>query len=118
MTEREYNKLKQQLQDDYDKKLQAIETVWLMSNSQAGNGTGKRVTKGELVRAVESVLENLPQQFTIADLERHLRDTNPALAEATQRSSMSGCLRRLAEDEKIVVREVGKGKRPTLYEKV
>lgn len=118
MTEREYNKLKQQLEDDYREKLQAVETVWVMSNSLAGNGTGKRVTKGELVHAVESALENLPQQFTVADLERHLLDTNPELAKATQRSSMSGCLRRLSEDGAIAIAEAGKGKRATRYEKV
>ncbi len=49
LNEREYKRLKQQLQDDYDERMQAIDTVWLMSNSQAGNGTGKRVSRAPAV---------------------------------------------------------------------
>ena len=64
MNEREYNRLKSEIQAEYRRKLDALELVWKMSNASR-NGTQSTqapnalVGKGQLLKAVRNALADM-----------------------------------------------------------
>lgn len=117
MNQREYDRLRAEANADYRRKLEAIETVWKMSGgSQNGaKASGASIGKGALQQAVTGVLALLPAEFTLRDVEKQIRSTRPELAGQIKRPSLSSALKRLADDEQIVVVVTGRGKRASTY---
>jgi hypothetical protein len=120
MNEREYNRLKSEIEAEYRRKLDALELVWKMSNSsrngtqaiQAVNGV---VGKGRLLKAVRHSLTELRGDFTLHEVENQIRLVNPTLAATIKRPSLSSALKRLAKEGVIIVVSVGAGKKPSKY---
>lgn len=118
MKEREYRKLRSEIEAEYHKKIEALDLVFKMSsNGVAGNGTSGQVFgKGTLLKAVRQALEGLRVDFTLKDVEERIRANNPSFAATIKRASLSSTLKRLVGQE-IEVVELGKGKRASTYRK-
>jgi hypothetical protein len=118
---REYQRLKLEAEAEYRRKLEAIETVWKLSGGENQSGNGQReqkVGKGDLLRAVKSAAQVLPEGFTLREVEKHIQLSDPALAARIKRPSLSSALKRLAADKQIAVVTTGIGKRASTYRKV
>src|SRR3990172_361203 len=120
MKEKEYRRLKSQIEDEYKKKIDALELVWKMSNESDGsNGTEKSrqvIGKGTLQKAVRQVLFEIKGEFDIHDVERRIKHNAPSLANTVKRASLSSAIKRLVGTE-IEVVSIGSGKRPSRYRK-
>lgn len=120
MNEREYNRLRSEIEGEYRRKLDALDLVWKMANSsrsgtQAAQAVNGVVGKGKLLRAVRHALTDLHGDFTLRDVESQIRTVNPTLAATIKRPSLSSALKRLAKEGAIVLVSVGTGKKPSTY---
>lgn len=117
MHEREYNRLRREIEAEYRKKLDALEMVWGMSNAsrRSGNETNRttHARKGALLNIVRSVLPEMQGEFSQRDVLDKVREKNAELD--VKRASLSSTLRRLADDKEIDLLELGAGKRPSRY---
>ncbi|SRR5258706_14559981 len=120
MNEREYLRLKNVAEAEFRRKIEAIELVWRMTGGTSKNGpkTGdSSIGKGSLQQAMRYAVDLLAGEFTARDVESQMRANDPAFAANVKRASLSAALKRLADDKKIVLVEVGAGKRPSKYRK-
>lgn len=120
MNAKEYERLKAEAQAEYRRKLDAIETVWKMSggkDAQPANGSTGSVGKGALQQAVRSALLQVTGDFTLRDVYDQIKIIDPLFAEKLKDKlpSVSGTLKRMADDNELVLVETGRGKRPSKY---
>ena len=130
MNEREFLRLANKSYEVYARKIAALEEVWRMSNDgvalpkietsakprkkeRTGNG---RLQKGILAKVVEEALDQVPQQFTVRQVEEVLKKMSPEIS--PNRSSLSHMLKRLHDEKRVRIVEAGRGKRPTMYEQL
>jgi hypothetical protein len=119
MTEKEYSRLKQRIEDERRKSLEALERIWSLSKG-SGNGSKPRspvesAKSSKLKQAILNVLPALSGEFIQKDVEEKIKVHDPVFAESLKRASISMALKRIAGEEKIELLEVGKGKRATRY---
>ena len=121
MRETEYLKLKQRIESEYRKKLDALELVWKMSGSVNGKSfapssstllEGK--TKGRLVKAIREFLQTVSGEFAISDVYTALVRTHPELGEV-RRQPIATALRR---QKGIEIVAAGRGRREARFRKV
>ncbi|MGA2482038.1 MAG: hypothetical protein ABSF92_02845 [Candidatus Acidiferrales bacterium] len=119
MNDREYRRLRAEAEAEYKRKLEAIETVWKMSGASTSNGTGasgSSMSRGALLDAVRAAVKLIPGgDFTIKEVAEQIEHSNSALASRVKKASISGTLKRLADDKEIVVVALGSGKRASRY---
>lgn len=111
MTEKQYDKLKQAIQDKFDlevsllearrvSQIEALDTVYAMINTvKTRNNVYGSVTKN-VKRVVEG--KEVPDIFTKRDIIR-------AFGCSVSTHTLDGCLRRLVRQEFLVIVEKGKG---------
>jgi len=115
----DYFRLRQRIEADYRKKLDALELVWKMSgavNGKPGNQATPPLegrTKGQLVRAVRKFIENASSEFAISGIQAALLRDHPELGEV-RRQSIATALRR---QKGIEVVSAGKGRTEARYRK-
>jgi hypothetical protein len=118
MKRSEYERLKKQIEDDYRRKLDALEVVWQLvapSGKPSENGDRSERTT-QFATIIGDLIDRLPEQFTVKDVEAHLEKTQGS---PVNRSTVSHTLKRMSVDkQRIRVGQVGTGKRATIYEKV
>ena len=118
MNEREYNRLKSEIEADYRKKLDALDLVWKMSGGVSKNGSrgsNAIIPKGSLLKTVRDILPHLQGEFSLHDVEDRIRNVNPGLAATLKRPSLSSALKRLESDHIISISTRGTGKRASKY---
>jgi hypothetical protein len=114
MNERDYRRLRAQVEREYQQKLDALELVWNMAQGQKEPATRIRsASKGSLLAGIRDAVAAADNSFTLRDIERWLHNNRPELI-ATKRASISSTLKRLVGD-KVEVVELGSGKRATVY---
>lgn len=116
MNDREYRRLKHQIEAEYQQKIHALEMVWTMANRARRNETGvrsDRPRKGALLALVRNVLPQMRGEFTQHTVLEKLRENNQTMD--IKRASMSATLRKLSDDGEIELLELGSGKRPSRY---
>lgn len=122
MNEREYNRLKQQLEAEYKRKLEALETVWQFAReSTRETAPAKRDSAGRagtLMGAIRSVLPYVEGEFDINTIIKLVEERNKDIRKPINPTSVSGSLRKLEKANAIMLTEVGAGKRPNRYRKV
>jgi fatty acid/phospholipid biosynthesis enzyme len=116
MKQREYDTLKNQIESEYRTKIDALELIWKMSNKGApsSNQTGR----GAVLQAVKAVVSITHGNFNTSDVEKHIKESNPALGAKIKRASISNTLKRLVKDKMIEVVEQGTGRQASTYKKV
>jgi len=124
MNEREYLRLKADAETEYRRKLEAIETVWRMSGGEYSKGwkptpslNGDGLAKGTLQEAARAAIRLLSGDFTLRDVFTAIAKNDPILAGKLEDKmpSLSGALKRMADEKELVLVEAGKGKRPSKY---
>jgi len=113
MNEREYDRLRNEIEAEYHKKIEALELIWRMSNkAPTGLMTNGR---GALLGAVRDAVNQLYATFTIRDVEKVIKQQNAVVGSHVRRASLSNTLKRLVEDGLLELVEKGQGKRPSSY---
>lgn len=133
MNRDDYQRLRQQIEEDYRRKMEALELVWHLANEKGAvpatpDATtsedptdldlGVQPVKGELQKAIQDAIRDLKRPFTVSDVEDKLRAQRPDLL--IRRSSISSALQRMAAAEcgSLEVVQLGAGQRPNIYERV
>jgi hypothetical protein len=124
MNYREYQRLKAEAEAEYRRKIEAIETVWKLSGgaSPIPSTNGSRpnengITRGSLQEAVRHAYKLLSGEFTHRDVYNQIVASDPIFAAKIKckMPSLSGTLKRLADDKELVLVEAGSGKRASKY---
>jgi hypothetical protein len=121
MNRKEYERLKADAQNEYRRKLEAIETVWKMTDGRNGASadvsSSESVGKGTLQEAVRNALPHIGGDFTLRHVYNQIVLDDPVLAEKIKDKmpSVSGALKRMADDKELILVEAGSGKRPSKY---
>lgn len=140
MNKKEYNNLKRQAEERYQKlldmaekqrisELAAIETVWRMSHptkhqatkteyqdSQQPTGNGR--IYGSLASSVTEALQFVPDTFTVKHIRNSLKEIAPEVEANCKNSSITGRLIRLVKKGVIEQASVGKGSKLSEYRKI
>ena len=112
MREREYLRLKRQIEAEYRQKLEALELVWKMSGKVAGRPERiARVALQQFVRAFSA--EAYDDEFTVDDVFRYVRQQTPGVV--LNRASLSGILQRFVRNGELELVSRGKGSKPSRY---
>jgi hypothetical protein len=135
MNQREYQTLRKDAEEkckraiqaakaERDSTIAAIETVWRLSTLRKSVAsqvpvseptTGDTIKRGELARAIDAILPQMPGRFGLGDVVTMLQTSSPAIAESVARSSISSVLGRLADNKVLVEVEAGRGRRSAVY---
>jgi DNA-binding transcriptional ArsR family regulator len=119
MNEREFLRLRRQLDEDYNRKVQALELVWEMAcgpEPPPAHDTPDKVGKVAYSAEILAILSKISSVFTVKDVEEAIKRDRPDIK--MDRSTISHTLKRAARDDQLAVVETGKGKRPTKYRRV
>ena len=112
MREREYLRLKRQIEAEYRQKLEALELVWKMSGKVAGRP--ERIPRVALQQLVRAFLDEAhDDEFTVDDVFRYVRQQTPAVV--LNRASLSGILQRFVRNGELELVSRGKGSKPSRY---
>ena len=118
VTEREYRRLLQQIEDDYQRKKAAVELVWQMSAGMTGQPEGSSDEPKDTSRrgSIDSLVRHIvPQQrgvFSLRDVFQQVKEAAPS---KVNRSAVSAVLKRMAEEGEVIVVSVGRGQRGSTY---
>jgi hypothetical protein len=112
MNDREYDRLKKQIEEEYRTNLDALERIWKMSKKQSGTSpsNGKR---GSLLIAARQAATEKHGTFNLRDIEESIKRHHPDLT--VRRPSLSSTLLRLVEDGDLEVVEKGIGRKGSIY---
>jgi|SRR6267142_1693121 len=113
MKERDYLRLKRQIEADCRQKLDALELVWQMARS-GRPAKPPRTAVQQLVRAFLNDWSG--SEFSLDEVFKYIRQTAPNLV--VNRTSLSGALRRLAINGELEVVFQGKGNKPSRYRRI
>jgi hypothetical protein len=123
VTEREYKRLRQKIEDEYRLDLEALDRTWELFRRNASVKAVEPVEspakRGEVDDLVRRVVPHIFGEFTPREVKAQIMSLPDAPARV-DRSSISSALRRLSEgeDKLLEVAHQGKGKRPSRYRKV
>ena len=110
MTEQEYFDLHNQAKTDYERKLEALNIVFDLSNQ-----TRLRQKNGYLAKLISEAMPGLSDEFTAKDVKSAILTLNPNVK--VNRSSLSHSMKKLMDKLNIEIVSVGKGRRGTVYRK-
>jgi hypothetical protein len=116
MNEREYKRLRQQIQDDCKRKLEALDLVWQMAGpgSRGDEASEAPIRRGAIDGLVRQVVPLMKDAFTPRHVMERINEL-PDVPAGINRSSVSSALKRLADEGQIDVVETGRGKRASRY---
>ena len=121
MKESEYNRLRRQIEDEYQQKIDALELVWDMANSQQPKrakrkAPGKRQSKGIADALVDAALEAFSDEaFIVKDVCEWIEKEEGG---EVDRTTLSHKLKARVIRGEIEIVSEGKGRKPTVYRHV
>jgi len=116
MQEREYLRLKREIEERCRKDLESLERVWELSKTAGGGNreTGDGIKRGDLQTAIIRAIGQFTTDFTAEQMHAKIKVTNPEIGEKAKSSSVSSALNRMEGNEiEIVIR--GVGRKPSVY---
>jgi hypothetical protein len=112
MREREYLRLKRQIEAEYRQKMEALELVWKMSGKVAGRP--ERIPRVALQQLVRAFLDEAHDgEFTVDEVFKYVRLQTPGVV--LNRASLSGVLQRFVRNGELELVSRGKGSKPSRY---
>jgi hypothetical protein len=115
MREREYLRLKRQIEAEYRQKLEALELVWKMSGKVAGRP--ERIPRVALQQLVRAFLDEAhDDEFTVDEVFKYVRLQTPGVV--LNRGSLSGVLQRFVRNGELELVSRGKGSKPSRYRRM
>ena len=126
MNQREYDKLKKQFKEEYERKLSALELIYKESNVNDNSNENPKKSRVKvtlepkqkmpgLKDTVRRVIPDIKKDFSLHDVEDKLTEMDPEAAINIKKASLSSVLKRLESEGYIAVVERGFGKRPSIY---
>ncbi len=112
MYEREYLRLKKEIEDRCRKDLEALERVWQLSKRDEPDN---KIKRGDLQNAIVRVVSELKQDFTAEQVLARLKTAAPEIGEKTKASTVSSALKRMHENGEIDAVIRGIGRKPSVY---
>jgi phosphoribosylaminoimidazole carboxylase (NCAIR synthetase) len=124
MNKKEYQRLREQLREEYEKKLEALDTVWGMyGNAPIVNNAAPRpsgsgewthdISKRDAVR--ESIKTIIGENFNVHRVRLALNQVQPSISPEIEDNALSAIVSKLAEMEEIEVVKKKVGKSPAIY---
>ena len=115
MKEREYLRLKRQIDAEYQEKMRALELVWRMSGKPAPRPEWlPRTAVQQMVQAFLNQWRD--NEFSLDEVFKYVRQESPNIL--VNRSSLSKALRRFVQDGELEITFQGKGNKPSRYRRV
>jgi hypothetical protein len=115
MREREYLRLKRQIEAEYRQKMEALELVWKMSGKVAGRP--ERIPRVALQQLVRAFLDEAhDDEFTVDEVFKYVRLQTPGVV--LNRASLSGVLQRFVRNGELELVSRGKGSKPSQYRRM
>jgi hypothetical protein len=115
MREREYLRLKRQIEAEYRQKMEALELVWKMSGKVAGRP--ERIPRVALQQLVRAFLDEAhDDEFTVDEVFKYVRLQTPGVV--LNRASLSGVLQRFVRNGELELVSRGKGSKPSRYRRM
>jgi hypothetical protein len=115
MREREYLRLKRQIEAEYRQKMEALELVWKMSGKVAGRP--ERIPRVALQQLVRAFLDEAhDDEFTVDEVFKYVRLQTPGVV--LNRASLSGVLQRFVRNGELELVSRGKGSKPSRYRRI
>jgi hypothetical protein len=134
MHEREYKRLKAQIESRYRADLSALERVWQMAQSSEppskparaqtedhkpglfGQMVEEFAPEASLVERARAALPPPGTAFTVRFIEAKIRNAYPDMNGSLSLASLSSTLKRFADKGEIHIKIAGAGKRATVFE--
>ena len=115
MREREYLRLKRQIEAEYRQKMEALELVWKMSGKVAGRP--ERIPRVALQQLVRAFLDEAhDDELTVDEVFKYVRLQIPGVV--LNRASLSGVLQRFVRNGELELVSRGKGSKPSRYRRM
>lgn len=112
----EYKKLKEEIDAEYQKKKEALEMVWHMSQKHnKDNVSGANNTDVSFSDSVRKVIAGLTGDFTVNEVKQGLEDHG---VKEVDRLAITNTLHRLFRRKEIEVVRKGAGRTSSVYRKV
>lgn len=112
----QYKKLKEEIEQDYKKKKEALETLWSMYQKPGGataSELGHSHNGGVPISdAIRKVLSGINGDFTVDDIQQGLKDHG---IKGVERLSITNTLHRFWRRKEIALSKKGQGRRPSTY---
>ena len=111
----QYKQLKDKIEIDHKKKLEALEMVWRMCQKQNGSSASGVEHSGSTTSdAVRRVIEGLANDFTANDIVQGLKDHS---VKGVQRIAITNTIHRLCRRGELEVVKKGRGRMAGVYRK-
>ncbi len=114
MQEREYLRMKREIEERCRQDLAALERIWELSGGPKQGGSSDGIKRGDLQNAIIRALGNFTTDFTAEQMHARIRVTDPEIGEKAKPSSVSSSLNRMDGSE-IEIIERGVGRKPSVY---
>lgn len=116
MNYEEYKRLKEAIEKDCKKKLEALEMVWSMSREEPNKqGSSDEHPKRSISDAIRKVVGGMSGEFTADDIVQGLKDHG---FEYEKRVQVTNTLHRLLRKKEIEVAKHGAGRVGSSYRKI
>ena len=107
----EYERKARELKDDYNRKVQSVETVWRMIRE------GKAPESPSVADAIREVIENRSEPFTVSTISNMIALDHPEMKDAIKMKTLSGQLTRMQQNGELELVERGSGTKASIYKK-
>jgi hypothetical protein len=116
MQEREYLRLKREIQERCRKDLESLERVWQLSMETGGAklDSSDGIKRGDLQNAIIRAIGQFTGNFTAEDMHQKIKETDPEIGAKAKPTSVSSALMRMDGNE-IEVIERGVGRKRSVY---
>jgi len=114
MQEREYLRLRREIEERHRRDLESLERVWELSGGPTKREATDGIKRGDLQSAIIRALSQFTSDFTAEQMHAKIKVTDPEIGEKAKPSSVSSALNRMEGNElEIVIR--GVGRKPSWY---
>lgn len=111
----QYKKLKEEIEAEHKKKLEALELIWRMcqnqNSSDAKDGADRSISTADAIR---KVLEGLSGDFSADDIEQGLKDHH---VKRVKRIAITNTLHRLVRRGELEIVKKGRGRISGVFRK-
>lgn len=125
MDQRTYNRLRSLIESRYRRELEALEAVWSLAKTGAPGADADaalpaalRLPHGKAESLVHWAAQTFTERFTLHDVRAVLANAKPEHARDISNAAISTVLRRMADQQQLEIIEAGKGKRPSVYQRI
>jgi hypothetical protein len=120
MDEKEYKRIRQDITDNCQRQLDALEVIWSLEQQRAAAGSveyprpsSRQLPAQSMTALVRLVLPKLGDTFSIWEIQQEIEKLYPGANYKT--NSLSGTLTRMHQREEILIEKKGEGTAPTIY---